>query len=163
MLFRPCLIIICQNISSITLSFYWLKSLALQNILVILSQMHATQCPRSIHTCLNGQSASISRSWNFMNLDGKYSTCATMLKIAKPRWSISALAVHFGTQASLQSIGSCRRAQQFQGASHMQLLWGMVKLILYWCNFYTQASAWPITGSFTFLDSFTKLILESWS
>lgn len=56
------------------------------------------------------------------------------------------LAVHFGTQASLQRIGSCRRTQQFQGASHMQLWWGMVKLILYWWHFYKQASAWPVTG-----------------
>lgn len=85
------------NSEFVLISEVWLLS----HIIGTESQVHATQCPRSVHTPWNNQWASMSRSWNFRDLDGKCQTCAITFEISKSSWIISVLALHFGTQASL--------------------------------------------------------------
>lgn len=92
------------------ISKVWLLS----HIIGTRSQVHTTQCPRSIHTCWNSQWASMSRSWNFKHLNGKYHTCATTFKIAKSSWIILLLSFDFGTQDSLQKTETAERLNCFK-------------------------------------------------
>lgn len=77
--------------------FLLTKRFGFEAILLILNQVHETQCPSSIHTCWNSQSASISRSWNCKDLDGKYCACELCSKLTSPdevfQWIILSILV----------------------------------------------------------------------